>query len=143
EPLDGHFCVDANGGECLAAQNHRVCSPGQHISQRGTTDKDTECLHCTNGTFSDGTSTSCQTHTKCDSVGLELIKPGSDSTDSECGKPGVRTGQVLIGLVVAAIPIVAIVTAVVFGDIKKEKLNQRQRESIRNGKYTHAKRDNV
>ncbi|KAJ3586710.1 hypothetical protein NHX12_013105 [Muraenolepis orangiensis] len=37
EPLDGHFCVDPGGGGCLAAQKHRVCSPGQHISQRDMT----------------------------------------------------------------------------------------------------------
>ncbi|KAJ3586711.1 hypothetical protein NHX12_013105 [Muraenolepis orangiensis] len=100
EPLDGHFCVDPGGGGCLAAQKHRVCSPGQHISQRGTTDKDTECLHCTGGTFSDGTSTSCQNHTKYDSVELELIKPGSDS---ECGKPGQHTGILVVIVLVAVV----------------------------------------
>uniref|UniRef100_A0A8C4Z1Q2 TNFR-Cys domain-containing protein n=1 Tax=Gadus morhua TaxID=8049 RepID=A0A8C4Z1Q2_GADMO len=30
----------------------------------GTADKDIECLHCTDGTFSNGTSSSCQNHTK-------------------------------------------------------------------------------
>uniref|UniRef100_A0A8C4Z525 TNFR-Cys domain-containing protein n=1 Tax=Gadus morhua TaxID=8049 RepID=A0A8C4Z525_GADMO len=64
EVLDGFFCSDSNGGGCRAAQRHTVCSPGQYIGQRGTADKDTECLHCTDGTFSDGTSTSCQNHTK-------------------------------------------------------------------------------
>ncbi|KAJ3585819.1 hypothetical protein NHX12_012228 [Muraenolepis orangiensis] len=121
-PLDGYFCVDPGGGGCLAAQKHRVCSPGQHISQRGTTDKDTECLHCTNGTFSDGTSTSCQTHTKCE--GLELIKPGSDSTDSECGKPSLHSG-ILVVIVLAVVVLVAIVTgAVIWRYNKKRKDNQ-------------------
>uniref|UniRef100_A0A8C5BWS1 TNFR-Cys domain-containing protein n=2 Tax=Gadus morhua TaxID=8049 RepID=A0A8C5BWS1_GADMO len=63
EVLDGFFCSDSNGGGCRAAQRHRLsCSPGQYIGQRGTTDEDIECLHCTDGTFSDGTS-SCQPHT--------------------------------------------------------------------------------
>ncbi|CAL8238912.1 unnamed protein product [Lota lota] len=44
EPLDGYFCSDSNRGGCMAAQRHTVCSPGQYISQRGTADKDTECL---------------------------------------------------------------------------------------------------
>ncbi|CAL8279894.1 unnamed protein product [Boreogadus saida] len=42
EVLDGFFCSDSN---------------------RGTAVKDTECLHCTDGTFSDGTRLSCKNHT--------------------------------------------------------------------------------
>ncbi|XP_056455658.1 tumor necrosis factor receptor superfamily member 14-like [Gadus chalcogrammus] len=83
ETLYGSFCSDSNGGGCRAAQRHTVCSPGQYIGQKGTADKDTECLHCTDGTFSDGTS-SCQPHTTCDSVGGVQIQPGTDSTDSTC-----------------------------------------------------------
>uniref|UniRef100_A0A8C5BW51 TNFR-Cys domain-containing protein n=1 Tax=Gadus morhua TaxID=8049 RepID=A0A8C5BW51_GADMO len=71
KPLDGFFCSDSNRGGCRTAQRHRLsCSPGHYIGQRGTADKDTECLHCTDGTFSDGTSTSCKNHTKQ----VELIK---------------------------------------------------------------------
>ncbi|KAG7276336.1 hypothetical protein CRUP_032391, partial [Coryphaenoides rupestris] len=66
EILEGFFCVDSNRDGCIAAERHLACSPGQYISQR------------------DGTITSCQPHTKCESVGLKLILPGSDSTDSEC-----------------------------------------------------------
>uniref|UniRef100_A0A8C5ACL8 TNFR-Cys domain-containing protein n=1 Tax=Gadus morhua TaxID=8049 RepID=A0A8C5ACL8_GADMO len=62
EVLDGFFCIDSNGGGCRAAQSHTVCSPGYYIGQTGTADKDTECLPCANGTFSNGTS-SCQPHT--------------------------------------------------------------------------------
>ncbi|XP_059915568.1 tumor necrosis factor receptor superfamily member 3-like isoform X10 [Gadus macrocephalus] len=84
KPLDGFFCSDSNGGGCRVAQRHRLsCSAGYYIGQRGTADKDTECLHCTDGTFSNGTS-SCQPHTTCDSVGGVQIKPGTDSTDSTC-----------------------------------------------------------
>ncbi|CAL8279900.1 unnamed protein product [Boreogadus saida] len=86
EVLDGFFCSDSNGGGCRAAQRHTVCSPGQYIALRGAADKDTECLPCADGTFSGGTSTSCQPHARCDSVGLDLMKPGTDSTDSECGE---------------------------------------------------------
>ncbi|CAL8261337.1 unnamed protein product [Gadus morhua 'NCC'] len=65
EVLDGFFCSDSNRGGCRAAQSHRLsCSPGHYIDQRGTADKDTECLHCTDGTFSDGTRSSCKNHTK-------------------------------------------------------------------------------
>ncbi|CAL8253910.1 unnamed protein product [Arctogadus glacialis] len=91
EVLDGFFCSDSNGGGCRTAQRHTVCSPGQYIGQRGTADKDTECLHCTDGTFSNGTSSSCLNHTKCESKELKQVKPGTDSTDSECGAAGEGT----------------------------------------------------
>ena len=44
-------------------ENDRVLIKHPYIPT-GTADKDTECLHCTDGTFSNGTSTSCQNHTK-------------------------------------------------------------------------------
>uniref|UniRef100_A0A8C4Z0M8 TNFR-Cys domain-containing protein n=1 Tax=Gadus morhua TaxID=8049 RepID=A0A8C4Z0M8_GADMO len=102
EVLDGFFCSDSNGGGCRTAQRHTVCSPGQYIGQRGTADKDTECLHCTDGTFSNGTSTSCQNHTKWESVGLNS---GTDSTDSECGEPvaGIIPGVLLVIALMALI----------------------------------------
>uniref|UniRef100_A0A8C4Z9U9 TNFR-Cys domain-containing protein n=1 Tax=Gadus morhua TaxID=8049 RepID=A0A8C4Z9U9_GADMO len=108
EVLDGFFCSDSNGGGCRAAQRHTVCSPGQYIGQRGTADKDTECLPCTDGTFSIGTSTSCQYHTKCESVGLKLMKPGTDSTDSECGEHGPHAGLVA-GIVILGVILVALI----------------------------------
>ncbi|XP_030198369.1 tumor necrosis factor receptor superfamily member 14 [Gadus morhua] len=103
EVLDGFFCSDSNRGGCRTAQRHMVCSPGQYNGQRGAADKDTECLPCADGTFSDGTSSSCQPHTRCESVGLELMKPGTDSTDSECGEhtqvlKAVISGTLLIGI---------------------------------------------
>ncbi|XP_030206217.1 tumor necrosis factor receptor superfamily member 14-like isoform X2 [Gadus morhua] len=84
KPLDGFFCIDSNGGGCRATQRHRLsCSPGHYIGRIGTADEDRGCLHCTYGTFSNGTS-SCQPHTTCDSVGGVQIQPGTDSTDSTC-----------------------------------------------------------
>ncbi|CAL8261077.1 unnamed protein product [Gadus morhua 'NCC'] len=109
EVLDGFFCSDSNGGGCRAAQRHTVCSPGQYIGQRGTADKDTECLQCTHGTFSNGTLSSCQNHKKCESVGLKLMKPGTDSTDSECGpQTGLVAGIVIPIMLVMALIIIAI-----------------------------------
>ncbi|XP_030223921.1 tumor necrosis factor receptor superfamily member 5-like isoform X6 [Gadus morhua] len=99
EVLDGFFCSDSNRGGCRAAQSHRLsCSPGHYIDQRGTADKDTECLHCTDGTFSDGTRSSCKNHTKCDSEGGLQIQPGTDSTDSTCFQY-VVIGVIIIGCI--------------------------------------------
>ncbi|CAL8261234.1 unnamed protein product [Gadus morhua 'NCC'] len=116
EVLDGFFCSDSNGGGCRAAQSHRLsCSPGQYIDQRGTADKDTECLHCTDGTFSNGTSSSCQNYTKCESVGLKLMKPGTDSTDSECGEHGPHAGLVagIISGVILVMALMALIIAII------------------------------
>ncbi|XP_056455775.1 tumor necrosis factor receptor superfamily member 14-like isoform X2 [Gadus chalcogrammus] len=114
EVLDGFFCSDSNGGGCRTAQRHTVCRPGQYIGQRGTADKDTECLHCTDGTFSDGTS-SCQPHTTCESVGLKLTKPGTDSTDSECGEHGTGRGHVveIIPGVILVMALMALIIAII------------------------------
>uniref|UniRef100_A0A8C5BH63 TNFR-Cys domain-containing protein n=1 Tax=Gadus morhua TaxID=8049 RepID=A0A8C5BH63_GADMO len=116
--LDGFFCSDSNGGGCRAAQTHTVCSPGQYIDQTGTADKDIECLHCTDGTFSNGTSSSCQNHTKCESVGLKLMKPGTDSTDSECGEHGPHRGlerRHVTGIMPGVILVMALMALIIGG----------------------------
>uniref|UniRef100_A0A8C4YZ29 TNFR-Cys domain-containing protein n=1 Tax=Gadus morhua TaxID=8049 RepID=A0A8C4YZ29_GADMO len=116
EVLDGFFCSDSNRGGCRTAQRHRLsCSPGHYIGQRGTADKDTQCLHCTDGTFSDGTSTSCQNHTKCESVGLNLMRPGTDSTDSECGEHGPEAG--LVAGVISGVMLVMALMALIIGGL--------------------------
>ncbi|KAK0147447.1 Tumor necrosis factor receptor superfamily member 14 [Merluccius polli] len=117
ENLDGYFCIDYNRGGCILAQKHTVCSPGQYISQRGTADKDTECLQCANGTFSDGTSSSCKPHTICESVGRKQIQPGSDSTDSECGEHDVNTG--LVAVIITGL-ILVIILAIILTVLRKK-----------------------
>ena len=41
-------------------------------------------------------------HLRCESVGLKLMKPGTDSTDSECGEHGPQAGLVA-GIVLGVI----------------------------------------
>ncbi|XP_077471482.1 tumor necrosis factor receptor superfamily member 5-like isoform X2 [Stigmatopora argus] len=85
KPLDGFFCLDTVAKSCLHAQKHKICQPGQYISQKGTPFNDTICLDCSNETFSTGNFTVCQPHKKCDSEDL-LIDPGTMSTDAKCGR---------------------------------------------------------
>uniref|UniRef100_A0A3Q1F588 TNFR-Cys domain-containing protein n=1 Tax=Acanthochromis polyacanthus TaxID=80966 RepID=A0A3Q1F588_9TELE len=33
EPLEGFYCTDRIGNNCVAAQKHRICHPGQYINQ--------------------------------------------------------------------------------------------------------------
>uniref|UniRef100_A0A8C5C7P4 TNFR-Cys domain-containing protein n=1 Tax=Gadus morhua TaxID=8049 RepID=A0A8C5C7P4_GADMO len=129
--LDGYFCRDPLEGGCRAAQRHSVrCSAGHHIGQKGTADKDTECLKCIHGTFSNGTLTSCQPHTKCESLDLDQIQPGTDSTDSECGKHGSNVTPAMTRIIIIIIPIVVLVlfvVLVVFLSCLK-RMNQAQKE---------------
>ncbi|XP_033181956.1 tumor necrosis factor receptor superfamily member 14-like isoform X5 [Anabas testudineus] len=84
EPLEGFYCVDPSDNGCGAAQKHRSCEPGQYISQKGTASTDTVCSDCSDGSFSDGSFPSCRPHTQCETKNLQLLKPGTTSTDAEC-----------------------------------------------------------
>ncbi|XP_077588464.1 tumor necrosis factor receptor superfamily member 14-like [Stigmatopora nigra] len=85
KPLDGFFCLDTFADSCRHAQKHKICQPGQYISQKGTPFNDTICLDCFNETFSPGNFTVCQPHKKCDSEDL-VIYPGTISTNTKCGR---------------------------------------------------------
>ncbi|KAM9350927.1 tumor necrosis factor receptor superfamily member 14-like [Symphorus nematophorus] len=102
EAMEGFFCIDATEDGCAAAQKHKRCQPGQYISQRGTSSRDTECSDCRDGTFSNGTLSSCQPHTQCESLNLQLIKAGTVSADAECGEQSLNTG-ILIGIVLTVL----------------------------------------
>ena len=57
-------------------------------------------------------------HLRCESVGLKLMKPGTDSTDSECGEHGPHAGLVA-GIV---IPGVILVMALIIAIILRKKI---------------------
>ncbi|KAE8293046.1 Tumor necrosis factor receptor superfamily member 11A Osteoclast differentiation factor receptor [Larimichthys crocea] len=61
EPLEGFYCLDPPGSGCMTAREHTTCKPGQYISQKGTAFRDTVCSECSDGTYSNGTLTSCRT----------------------------------------------------------------------------------
>ncbi|KAK3540413.1 hypothetical protein QTP70_030963 [Hemibagrus guttatus] len=86
EPLEGFYCTDGYRGGCRYAVEHRKCSPGEYIKQKGTALKDTECAACADGTYSNGSLEMCKPHSKCEDLGLIEIKPETNSLDAECGK---------------------------------------------------------
>ena len=47
-------------------------------------------------------------HLRCESVGLNLMEPGTDSTDSECGGHGPHRGLVP-GIVILGVILVALI----------------------------------
>ncbi|XP_050924405.1 tumor necrosis factor receptor superfamily member 14 isoform X4 [Lates calcarifer] len=118
EPLEGFYCMDVKDKGHGAAQRHKHCEPGQYISKKGTASTDTECSDCTDGTFSNGTFTSCQPHTQCESVNLQMIRPGTATTDVECGHSSKIPAIVIVVIVVS---LLLIADVVVFILIKKRK----------------------
>ncbi|XP_073326877.1 tumor necrosis factor receptor superfamily member 14-like [Pagrus major] len=121
EPLEGFFCLDPAENGCMAAQKHTGCKPGQYIRHNGTAQRDTECSDCSEGQYSDGTFTSCLSHTQCEPLNLQLIKPGTVSTDAECGEQTSGSTAVVVGSVVTSLLIVAAL-ALVMILLKKKKI---------------------
>ncbi|XP_049341588.1 tumor necrosis factor receptor superfamily member 14-like [Astyanax mexicanus] len=86
EPLPGFYCTEQHRGSCIHAKKHTKCHPGEFIQHMGTADRDAVCEKCGDGTFSDGSLQTCQPHSKCEDRGLREVKPGTDESDTECGK---------------------------------------------------------
>uniref|UniRef100_A0AAQ5XXB4 TNFR-Cys domain-containing protein n=1 Tax=Amphiprion ocellaris TaxID=80972 RepID=A0AAQ5XXB4_AMPOC len=129
EPLDGFYCIDPRGNNCVAAQKHRICHPGQYINQKGTASTDTVCSDCSTGTFSDGTFTSCQPHFQCESVNLQLIKAGTVSTDAECGE---KSSNVTVAVIISVVLFLLISAGLVsFFYFRRKKMPFRPAEKNR------------
>uniref|UniRef100_A0A668VMI2 TNFR-Cys domain-containing protein n=1 Tax=Oreochromis aureus TaxID=47969 RepID=A0A668VMI2_OREAU len=104
-PLQGFYCVHTTGQSCERAQEHKHCKPGQYISKYGTASTDTECSACSSGTFSDGTFHSCQPHTQCYSLNLQLITAGTSAADAQCGEGSVNV-PAAVGAAVAVLIVI-------------------------------------
>ncbi|XP_051282410.1 tumor necrosis factor receptor superfamily member 14-like isoform X26 [Dicentrarchus labrax] len=114
EPLEGFYCLDSAEDGCMSAQRHTLCQPGQYIRQKGTALTDTECSDCSAGTYSDGTFPSCQSHTQCESMNLQLIKAGTVSTDAQCGEQSSNPTGIVIGVVIVGAVIFLLIGAALF-----------------------------
>ncbi|XP_045552369.1 tumor necrosis factor receptor superfamily member 14 [Salmo salar] len=120
--LEGFYCLDPTKDGCRAAQRHSSCKPGQYISHTGTTSTDSVCSDCTGDTYSDGSFTSCQTHTQCDTLKLQQIKPGTHWFDSECGPQTSPIATLIFGVVVVLAVIAAVTMAAI---MKRRRKHQR------------------
>ncbi|XP_043995260.1 venom phosphodiesterase 2 isoform X2 [Gambusia affinis] len=65
---------------------HSECPSGQGVLTKGTAERDTGCSVCSEGTFSDISSThqNCTQHKSCSDAGLQLVLKGSSWHDSVC-----------------------------------------------------------
>nr|XP_046200630.1 tumor necrosis factor receptor superfamily member 5-like isoform X1 [Oncorhynchus gorbuscha] len=116
--LEGFYCLDPTKDGCRAAQRHSSCKPGQYISHTGTASIDTVCSDCTGDTYSNGSFTSCQPHTQCDTLKLQQIKPGTHRSDSECG-PQTSLSIAIISAVVVVL-VLAVISAVTAVAIRRK-----------------------
>uniref|UniRef100_A0A7N6A9X4 TNFR-Cys domain-containing protein n=1 Tax=Anabas testudineus TaxID=64144 RepID=A0A7N6A9X4_ANATE len=130
EPLEGFYCVDPSDNGCESAEKHTTCKPGQCISKRGTASTDSVCSDCSDGSFSDGTFPSCRPHTQCGTKNLQLLKPGTTSTDAECGEHSLNKTIIWISVSLSVLLIVilaAVVFILFFNILSNRKQIRRQR----------------
>ncbi|KAM9430521.1 tumor necrosis factor receptor superfamily member 5-like isoform 2-T3 [Salvelinus alpinus] len=126
ETLEGFYCLDPTKDGCRAAQRHSSCKPGQYISHTGTTSTDTVCSDCTGDAYSNGSFTSCQTYTQCDTLKLQQIKPGTHWSDSECGpQTSLSMAVIISAVVVVVLAVIAAVTAVAIRRKRKGPISER------------------
>ncbi|KAJ8245749.1 hypothetical protein COCON_G00235190, partial [Conger conger] len=124
-PLDQHYCTETHKKGCRFAQRHTICRPGQFIKRNGTTLTNTECGECPDRTFSENYfSAFCKPHTDCQSLVLQEITAGTNTSDSECGPRNYPHSRVA-GFVPAVL--VVLLLTVILGKIMKSEHN-RQRE---------------
>ncbi|KAG9270930.1 tumor necrosis factor receptor superfamily member 14-like [Astyanax mexicanus] len=108
EVLDGHYCTDRTGESCSRALRHAPCSPGQFIVNTGTADRDTVCSGCAEGTFSNGSLHTCQTHSHCELMGMITVSVGTKTADSECSNLRSRLYSIipLSGLLILSVALI-------------------------------------
>nr|XP_024654607.1 tumor necrosis factor receptor superfamily member 14 isoform X2 [Maylandia zebra] len=103
--MGGTYTDQQNGLErCLSCTN----------CDSGTASTDTECSDCSSGTFSNGTFHSCQPHTQCHSLNLQLITEGTLAADNQCGEKSnhVTPTITVIVLIIVGLVLVLLVLLV-------------------------------
>ncbi|XP_074538418.1 tumor necrosis factor receptor superfamily member 14-like [Halichoeres trimaculatus] len=147
EPLEGFFCTQLSEDGCGAAQRHRSCDPGHYISQRGNSVSDSECSPCSEGTFSDGTFTSCQKHTECDPSNQQLLRPGTGSQDAECGELEPNRTKEIAGGVVGGVVVFVLVVLCLSAWCYRKKINsfltRGKKEEKKNGRQDTGKEEEL
>ncbi|XP_056320321.1 tumor necrosis factor receptor superfamily member 14-like [Danio aesculapii] len=101
EPLAGSYCIQRNKDGCSFAVEHSKCQPGQYIKQAGTPFTNTECGNCTEGSYSNGSFTTCRPHSNCEKEGRKVKTPGTASSDVEC-EDSASVAAIVVGTVIGA-----------------------------------------
>ncbi|XP_035237175.1 tumor necrosis factor receptor superfamily member 14-like isoform X13 [Anguilla anguilla] len=110
-PLDHHYCTKTDNKGCSFAQKHTICRPGQFILHNGTTSTNTKCGYCPDKTFSNESfSAYCKPHRDCQTLGLQEIKAGTNTSDSECGPRNIPVYIVIVLVLL----VLAVILAIIF-----------------------------
>ncbi|XP_031422739.1 tumor necrosis factor receptor superfamily member 14-like isoform X1 [Clupea harengus] len=132
EHLEGHYCTDPIKDGCRGAVEHSKCSPGQYVKQTGTVSTDTVCGDCVGDTYSNGSFTSCRPHTRCDLIGLVVLREGSSSYDSDCSQRQNTVANVA-GIIAGVAVLAAACGAVAFIYNRRNRKRKAQQEKERSG----------
>ncbi|KAJ0064920.1 hypothetical protein NL108_017527 [Boleophthalmus pectinirostris] len=136
EPEDRFFCVKSSDeGNCEETQKHSLCSPGEFIQQPGSS---SVCSPCPQGSFSDGTLSSCQPHTRCEEKDKVTAKEGTSQSDAECAERS--TSPVIISVSVGIMVVVVAVAVVVAVMLKKKK--RRPKDNVTDMEKLNGAREN-
>lgn len=60
-------------------------------------------------------------HSRCETLNLQVIKPGTVSTDAECGEQIANRTAVVVGIVVPSIVMIVAAIALVIFLLRKKK----------------------
>ncbi|KAG7478445.1 hypothetical protein MATL_G00080460 [Megalops atlanticus] len=87
----GMFCSSGASPPCRMCTRFNNCPPGSGVTMPGTAYADVSCVPCSEGSFSDQSSSdqTCQRHTDCSSQGRSFVHHGNSTSDAVCG-PLVR-----------------------------------------------------
>ncbi|XP_035237195.1 tumor necrosis factor receptor superfamily member 14-like [Anguilla anguilla] len=131
-PLDHHYCTKTDNKGCSFAQKHTICRPGQFIIHNGwialislrdrTTLTNTECGYCPDKTFSNKSfSAYCKPHTHCQSLGLQEITAGTNTSDSECGPRNIPVSIIIVPVLLVSVSVVILTIIFI---LKRKKKNR-------------------
>ncbi|KFQ28483.1 Tumor necrosis factor receptor superfamily member 11A, partial [Merops nubicus] len=74
--------------DCDCCQRNTVCAPGFGVKHPVQQDKDTMCVPCSRGYFSQVASSTdkCKSWTNCTALGMAEVVPGTDRSDAVCAE---------------------------------------------------------
>ncbi|XP_010584301.1 PREDICTED: tumor necrosis factor receptor superfamily member 11A [Haliaeetus leucocephalus] len=118
--------------DCDCCQRNTICAPGFGVERPVQQDKDTMCIPCPRGYFSNVASSTdeCKSWTNCTALGMAEIVPGTDKSDAVCTERKMPepsedgTNRILYVLIVVLffVALIGIVIFIVYYKNKGKKL---------------------
>ncbi|XP_061851620.1 tumor necrosis factor receptor superfamily member 11A isoform X2 [Colius striatus] len=120
--------------DCDCCQRNTICAPGFGVQPPVQQDKDTMCVPCPRGYFSNIASSTdeCQSWINCTDLGMAEVMPGTDKSDAVCAERKMPepsgTNKILYVLIVILffVALIGIVVFIVYYKNKGKKLTDLQ-----------------